>query len=82
MAKWFNGEDHDPLTGVHHLGNALACIAIIIDALEAGALKDDRPPKVDLGGLCDRAQEAVKKLQGIFPDGPERFTEALNGKKQ
>jgi hypothetical protein len=40
-AAWWEGEDFDE-EGVHHLGAALACIAILIDAWVAGRLVDDR----------------------------------------
>jgi hypothetical protein len=75
IAKWFNGEEEDPETGVPHLANALACVAILIDSKECGVLKDDRPPKVDMAGLLKRFQEKVKKLQEKFPNGPNRYTE-------
>lgn len=32
-------------SGVHHLGHAIACLAIILDAEETGNLVDDRPEK-------------------------------------
>jgi hypothetical protein len=32
-------------SGVHHLGHAIACLAIILDAEETGNLIDDRPEK-------------------------------------
>jgi len=79
LGKWFNGEDTDPKTGVHHLANALACIAVLIDAIEANKLKDDRPPRVDLAGLLTRMEEDVARLQKLFPDGPGRYTEVEHG---
>lgn len=42
MAAWFEGEEVAPDSGVPHLANALACIAIIVDARAAGKLHDDR----------------------------------------
>lgn len=42
LTAWFEGEDFDPDSGVHHLGHALACIGIVIDAGYAGKLVDDR----------------------------------------
>jgi len=41
LAAWFEGEDVDE-EGVPHLGSALACLAIIVDAQAAGKLIDDR----------------------------------------
>jgi hypothetical protein len=40
--KWWEGEDHDPEDGTPHLGNLLACAAILIDAKVCGTLIDDR----------------------------------------
>lgn len=82
MAKWYNGEDYDPITGVPHLANALACIGVLIDAIEANALVDDRPPKTDMGRLLKEFEARVKKLQEIFPPakGPGRYTEIKDGK--
>ena len=82
VAKWFNGQEVDPKTGVHHLASALACIAILIDAREAGVLRDDRPPQVPIAQLLDSLEASVKRLHTIFPNGPARFTEVENGKKK
>lgn len=42
MLRWFAGQDMDPDSGVHNLGHALACLAIIVDAETNGRLVDDR----------------------------------------
>lgn len=42
LDAWFEGEEVAPDSGVPHLGNALACIAILVDARAAGKLHDDR----------------------------------------
>ena len=41
MSAW-EGETIDPTCGIDHLGKAIACLAIIIDARAAGVLEDDR----------------------------------------
>ncbi len=38
------GEWFDPEDGTTHLGNIMACAAIILDAQACGKLYDDRPP--------------------------------------
>lgn len=40
---WFDREELAPDSGVHHLGHAMACLAILLDAQESGCLLDDRP---------------------------------------
>lgn len=42
MDAWMEGENLDPQSGVSHLGHALACLAILVDAEAAGVLTDDR----------------------------------------
>jgi Domain of unknown function (DUF5664) len=39
---WFEGNDNASDTGSPHLGNALACLAILVDAQVNGTLIDDR----------------------------------------
>ena len=44
LAKWFDGsEEVADDSKVHHLGHAIACLNIILDAQCCGKLVDDRP---------------------------------------
>jgi hypothetical protein len=43
LAAWFDGEECATDSGVHHLGAAMASLAILLDAQEFGCLNDDRP---------------------------------------
>lgn len=43
LAQWFDGEERARDSGVNHLGHAMACLAIILDAQHQGCLLDDRP---------------------------------------
>lgn len=42
---FWDGEDNAPDSGVHHLAHAMACSALLLDALTVGKLVDDRPTK-------------------------------------
>ena len=42
LTAWFNGEEHDPIDGQHHLGAVRACCAMILRQQELGTLRDDR----------------------------------------
>jgi len=44
MQSWWEGQDIDPDSGVHHLVKALACLLVIRDAQLQGMFTDDRPP--------------------------------------
>jgi Domain of unknown function (DUF5664) len=42
LDDWFEGQECDPEDGVHNLSAALACLAILVDAIETGNMNDDR----------------------------------------
>lgn len=43
LSQWWDGEETAEDSGVHHLGHAGACAAILLDAQEHDCLLDDRP---------------------------------------
>jgi hypothetical protein len=45
LLAWWEGQQCAEDSGVHHLGHAMACNAILIDAERRGCLIDDRPAK-------------------------------------
>lgn len=58
IGQFFDGEDYDPISQVHHLGHAMACLAIILDWY---GINDDRPPKGDGSKLIERFTQKVSK---------------------
>jgi dATP/dGTP diphosphohydrolase, N-terminal len=54
LMAYLDGEDYATDSGVHHLGHAMACCAIILDAFETGNLVDDRPPKGKTPEIIER----------------------------
>lgn len=69
MSKFQNGEWADPKTKVPHLANALACIAIILDANVSGMLTDDRPPiQMQNVKFIDECEANVAHLKELFKD--------------
>jgi len=78
ISKWWNGQDYDKRTRVHHLDNAIACLAILRDAELYGKLNDNRPPCPDpdaMADLIDAMELSVEDLQQQF-DGysPYQYT--------
>jgi len=59
LQQWQDGEENASDSQKPHLGHALACIGIIVDALESGNLIDDRP----LPGPASKLIERWEKLQ-------------------
>ena len=44
IMAWVDGEEDAADSGVHHLGHAMAGLAIVLDAMEADKLIDERSP--------------------------------------
>ena len=79
LDKWFEGETYDKDSGVHHLGHALACIAIILDAEAANKLNDDRMVKGGYLELMEKLTPEVKRLKHEFDDrNPHHYTKEDN----
>ena len=73
--KWINGEECDPESKVHHLANAAACIAILLDTKIQGTLIDNRPPAQDLNGLFKTLEETLAHLKELHKDAkPTHYT--------
>lgn len=45
VMSYLDGEDLAEDSGVHHLAHAMACFAILLDAIAQGNIVDDRPIK-------------------------------------
>lgn len=60
LSQYLDGEDVDPVSGVHHLAHLSACAAILLDAEGVGNLIDDRPPAGSSGSFVRRVFEARK----------------------
>lgn len=78
VAKWWNGQDQDMATRVHHIDSAMCCLAIIRDAMVYGKLTDDRPPSPIRGEAAttiDDAEVNIRHLKKVFGDcNPHQFT--------
>jgi len=54
LLAWWDGEQNAKDSGYPHLAHALACLAIIVDALETGNLNDDRPRPGAFSDIIER----------------------------
>jgi len=73
--KWWNGQNRDPKTRVHHLASLIACYMIVLDAELAGKLTDDRPPSLDAAAHIDALETTVKHLKELFKEhNPHHYT--------
>lgn len=82
MSAWFEGEDYAADSGVHHLGHALACLAIITDAMACGKLVDDRMFPGEFRAFLDKHTPEVKRVKALHSEKhPHHYTIADADKK-
>ena len=76
--KWWNGQNADKATKVHHLKSIIACAGIMLDAIQHDKLIDDRPPCADPDAYAeyiDSLLNRVAELKELFKDhNPHQFT--------
>jgi hypothetical protein len=78
---WFEGEEVTTDTGNPHLANALASLAILVDAQMTNTLIDDRNFNGDANyrALIEKLTPQVKHLKELFKDrAPRHYTIADN----
>lgn len=85
MNAWMEGEEFT-VEGGPHLGNALACIAIIVDATTNGTLIDDRnmvPNRDAYKHLVERMLQCSVELKEKFGDrAPKNYDKRDEPKKE
>lgn len=72
--SWWEGEDTDPDSGLHHLTKAIATLVVLRDAMIQGKCVDDRPPASPrewIKTLNDKVKEIIAK----YPDAALVYTE-------
>jgi len=65
MMDFWEGQDIDPDSGVHHIVKAIACMAILRDSQLMGNWEDDRPIRLpdglNIAEMNEQAAEIIKK---------------------
>jgi hypothetical protein len=70
-----SGEQFDPVDGSHHLGNVMACCAILLEAEAAGNLTDDRPPVLGHRSTLEFVEKQMEVLRAQYADrAPRHYT--------
>ena len=63
MDAFWDGEDYAADSGVHHVAHAMACCALILDAMSIDMLVDDRPTPGAASGL--QKEYVTKKEKSV-----------------
>lgn len=68
VEAWFEGEDLASDSGNPHLANALACLAILVDAKAHGTLIDDRQfaPSAGYANLVAQLTQQTDQLKRLY----------------
>lgn len=77
IRAWYDGEEHAGDSNVHHLGHAIACLLILLDAqIGVGNLVDDRPPPAPSGRMMDALKRPTKPMPvtSSYEDQPPNLT--------
>lgn len=82
MATWWEGEDIDPESGIHHIGKAIASLTVLRDSMMMQNWKDDRPPRYPKGDELLRNHPGVSDLIQKYPNCVEPFTEKNRNEKK
>lgn len=82
LTAWWEGEDIDPASGLHHLAKVMACIAVVRDSMMMENWVDDRPPKYPDASKLMRNNPAVETILKKYPDCVEPYTENNKGDKR
>lgn len=83
ITAWFEGEENSADTGNPHLGNALACLAILVDAKVNGTLIDDRnfvPDPGAHGRMIEALVQQSASLKAQFADKKPKHYDARDNK--
>ena len=67
LMAWWEGEDEDPDSGLHHVTKAIATLVVLRDAMIHGRVEDDRPPASPGGWLekLNRMAAAMREEAGV-----------------
>ena len=75
LLAWYEGENNAPDSGLPHLGHALACLAILVDAQANGNLVDDRQYPGGYNALVRQLIPHIERLKKLYADkAPKHWT--------
>lgn len=60
LLSWLSGEEEAPDSKIHHLGHAIATIAVVLDAQMTACLVDDRPKTPEFVELLEELNEGLR----------------------
>ena len=77
LFAWWEGEDTDPASGLHHIDKMIAGAFVLRDAMLGDMCTDDRPPSIAPGWVEEanaRYVELVERMLAEHGESLEPFT--------
>jgi hypothetical protein len=75
LAQWWEGEDIDAESGLHHIDKAIAGLMVLRDSMLQGNWEDDRPPNGRAGELMAEANANAAALSDRYKNEvPKHWT--------
>lgn len=81
MSAWYEGEDIDPASGIHHVSKAIAGLMVLRDAQIRDMCVDDRPPKTP-DGWQTSLNDVITTIFEKYPESVPAFTELNTNNKE
>ena len=75
LFDYWEGQDIDPDSNLHHITKAIASLYVLRDAQMRDMCEDDRPPKSDVEGDTTRLQGVVNTLFKKYPNPEKAYVE-------
>tara|TARA_R110002096_G_scaffold6213_1_gene28668 strand:- start:485 stop:931 length:447 start_codon:yes stop_codon:yes gene_type:complete len=75
LAAWWEGENIDPESGIHHISKAMSSLHVLRDAMMQGKCSDDRPP-VSNESWIREAQERIEQVLDRHPNPKPPYTQS------
>jgi hypothetical protein len=75
LFAWWEGQDIDPDSGLHHITKAIAGLMVVRDAMLQGKVDDDRPPRHANDQFVAELNAKIAALIEKYPEPVEPWTE-------
>jgi hypothetical protein len=75
LGAFWEGQDIDPASGLHHVVKAIAGLTVLYDSILQGNWVDDRPPKATNQNWIDDLNGKAKALLEKYPNPVPAYTE-------
>lgn len=74
LMSWWEGEDIDPDSNLHHLDKAIAGLMVLRDSMLQGNWVDDRPPRGKGVGMVELNAHAAGLIERYGDRNPRHYT--------